>query len=256
VTFKIIAFYKFVHLDERAALKVALKDLCAAYDLCGTILLAPEGINASVAGAPVAIDAFLAQLRKMANGRFSDIEPKVSFADERPFGKMKVRLKKEIITFGAPETGLEIMRGVYVNPRAWNELIARPGVKVVDTRNTYEVAMGTFERAIDPKMERFTEFKQFVHDHLDPQKDTDVAMFCTGGIRCEKATAYLLHQGFKNVYHLEGGILKYLEEVPETESRFRGECYVFDNRITVANGLEEGSYTAVPHTDNVYVKKS
>jgi UPF0176 protein len=253
VTFKIIAFYKFVHLDELATLRTSLKELCSSFDLCGSVLLAPEGINATIAGAPEAIDSFLHDLNK--DSRFSDIEPKTSHSSERPFGKMKVLLKKEIITFGAPDIDMA-SRGIYVKPQEWNDLILQPDVKVVDTRNAYEVFMGTFERAEDPQTDCFTEFKKFVDQHLALEKDKKIAMFCTGGIRCEKATAYLLHNGFKNVYHLEGGILKYLEEIPREQSLFRGECYVFDNRITVLNGLEQGSYEAVPHTDNEYVKKA
>ena len=253
MTFKIIAFYKFVDLDELTALRTSLKELCASNALCGSILLATEGINATIAGAPAAIDTFLDRLKQ--DSHFFDIEPKVSFSEEQPFRKMKVRIKKEIITFGAPNIH-SVARGRYVKPQEWNDLISRPGVKIVDTRNAYEVGMGTFEGAVDPRTSSFTEFKQFVEQHLDPEKDKQVAMFCTGGIRCEKATAYLIKNGFKDVYHLEGGILKYLEEIPHEHSLFRGECYVFDNRITVSTGLEQGSYQAVPNTNNGYVKKS
>jgi UPF0176 protein len=253
VTFKIIAFYKFVHLDELTALRTSLKELCASNDLLGSILLAVEGINVMVGGFPAAVDTFLNRLKE--DGRFSDIEPKVSFAAEQPFRKMKVRIKKEIITFGAPDIHTA-SRGMYVKPQDWNELISQPDVKVVDTRNAYEITLGTFERAVDPKTDSFTEFKKFVEEHLDPERDKKVAMFCTGGIRCEKATAYLIKNGFKDVYHLEGGILKYLEEIPREQSLFRGECYVFDKRISVAPGLEQGSYEEVPNADNVYVKKS
>lgn len=252
MTFTIIAFYKFIHLEDRTSLRASLKEFSAAHGICGSILLAPEGINATIAGAQEAIDAFLGFLR--SDERFADIETKVSYVEGRPFGKMKVRLKKEIITFGDPDAA-NAARGIYVKPVEWNALISRPDVTVVDTRNEYEVAMGTFERAIDPCTDSFTEFKKFVSEKLDPQRDKQVAMFCTGGIRCEKATAYLLKHGFENVYHLQGGILKYLEEIPRDQSLFRGECYVFDNRITVSTGVEPGNYEAVPHTDNEYVKK-
>lgn len=252
MSYTVIAFYKFVKLDDLATLRQSLKNFCACHNLCGSILLAPEGINATVAGARQDVDELIRCLN--TDERFQGIVFKTSYATEQPFYKLKVRLKKEIITFGGeadPSEGV----GAYVKPSEWNALISDPAVMALDTRNTYEVKLGTFAQAVDPAIESFTEFKAFVNDKLDPEKHKHVAMFCTGGIRCEKATAYLLKRGFENVYHLEGGILKYLEEIPRDGSLFRGECYVFDKRISLKDGLVQGSYELLPHTDNEYIRK-
>lgn len=236
----VAALYKFVKLPDYETLVPLLKSLCDQLGIKGTLLLAEEGINGTVSGSRNAIDQLIAFLHD--DGRFENMSYKESFYDEQPFYRMKVKLKKEIVTMGVNGIDPEQIVGTYVKPRDWNALISDPEVLVVDTRNSYEYQIGTFERAIDPQTETFREFPAYVAQHLDPAKHKKVAMFCTGGIRCEKSTAYLKEQGFEEVYHLEGGILKYLEEVPETESLWRGECFVFDNRVAVNHKLEKGIY--------------
>jgi UPF0176 protein len=236
----IITFYKFVPLSDYRDVRESLLALCQQQQIKGTILLAAEGINATIAGTRSSIDAILGHLR--ADPRFADLEHKESLAAKPPFGRLKVRLKKEIVTLGVPTVNPLDRVGTYVKPQDWNQLIAAPDVLLVDTRNDYEVEIGTFRGAIDPGTHSFTEFPNYVNSHLDPQQHKKVALFCTGGIRCEKATSYLLAQGFEEVYHLQGGILKYLEEVPATESLWEGECFVFDDRVAVKQGLEIGSY--------------
>ncbi|GBF82052.1 hypothetical protein AsFPU1_3478 [Aphanothece sacrum FPU1] len=199
-----------------------------------------EGINGTIAGTASDIEMVINYLCN--DSRFFDLETKQSFSDNLPFARMKVRLKQEIVTLGMPEINPSETVGNYVNSHDWNELISDPEVTVIDTRNTYEVDIGTFQGAINPHTHSFREFPDYVRQNLDPNKNTKIAMFCTGGIRCEKATSFLLKQGFKEVYHLKGGILKYLEEVPQNESLWQGECFVFDERITVKHELEEGSY--------------
>jgi UPF0176 protein len=240
--FKVMAIYKFASLPDADALKGELAAFCCGQGIKGTLILAPEGINGTVAGTPEAIDALAALLFEgpMLGGRLAGAEVKYSAASEMPFLRMKVRLKPEIVTLRAPEADPSRLVGTYVEPKDWNALIDRNDVVLVDTRNDYEVGLGTFQRALDPATANFTEFKDYVATHLDPARDTKVAMFCTGGIRCEKASSYLLSQGFKEVFHLKGGILKYLETVPEKESRFDGECFVFDERVSVGHGLVEG----------------
>jgi len=236
----VAALYKFVKLPDYETLVPRLKTFCDEQGIKGTLLLAEEGINGTVSGTREAIDALRAFLD--ADGRFDNLSYKESFYDEQPFYRMKVKLKKEIVTMGVNGIDPQQIVGTYVKPKDWNALISDPDVVVIDTRNSYEYEIGTFERAIDPKTETFREFPAYVAENLDPSKHKKVAMFCTGGIRCEKSTAYMKEQGFEEVYHLEGGILKYLEEVPEEKSLWRGECFVFDNRVAVNHKLEKGIY--------------
>lgn len=236
----VAALYKFVRLVDYRDLQPLLLKFCQAQDIKGTLLLAEEGINGTVCGSPEAIERLLDWLR--ADPRLADIEHKESVHREQPFYRMKVKLKKEIVTLGVPGTDPQKSVGTYVEPRDWNRLVRDPDVHLIDTRNHYEVAIGKFEGAIDPETTNFREFPEYVEKHLDANKHKKVAMYCTGGIRCEKATSYLLEQGFSEVYHLRGGILKYLEEVPKEESLWQGECFVFDNRVAVDHDLQAGSY--------------
>jgi UPF0176 protein len=237
--FKVAALYQFVPLPDFRDLREPLRELCASLHIRGTLLLAPEGINGTVAGSAEAVDALLAQLRdgELFGGRLDNLELKFSSAQEPPFQRLKVRLKKEIVTIGDRSLDPAAKAGTYVDVKDWNALIAAPDVMVIDTRNAFEVALGTFEGALDPKLTRFGEFPDFAARALDPAKYKKIAMFCTGGIRCEKASVYLLAQGFAEVFHLKGGILKYLEEIPESESRWNGECFVFDERVALGHGL-------------------
>ena len=227
----VAAFYHFTELLDYESLQNPLKEFCDAHQLKGTILLAKEGINSTIAGSRIAIDAVLEYLRK--DPRLQNLEHKESRCQGVPFQRMKVKLKKEIVTLGVPDIDPRYRVGTYVEPKDWNELIADPNVIVIDTRNTYEVEFGTFKGAINPNLETFGEFPQYVREQLNPEKQQKVAMFCTGGIRCEKASAYMLSQGFSEVYHLKGGILKYIEEVPTEESIWEGECFVFDDRVSI-----------------------
>ncbi len=235
------SLYKFVELLDHDALREALEKQCAELGILGTLLLAREGINGTVAGPRASIGKLLARLR--ADPRLSDLAAKESFSTVPPFVRLKVKVKPEIVTMGVPGVDPTRQRGTYVAPRDWNALIASPGVLLVDTRNAMEVKLGAFEGALDPGTATFRELPHVVERLLDGKpKDTKVAMYCTGGIRCEKSTSLLRLRGFINVYHLEGGILKYLEEVPHHESKFRGECYVFDERVTVDHSLHKGSF--------------
>lgn len=236
----VATFYKFVRLPDFAEKREPLLAYCQAQSIKGTILLAAEGINGTIAGSRQAINSVLSFLR--SDPRLADLEPKESYADAQPFDRMKVRLKKEIVTLGLPEINPSDRVGTYVSPKEWNSLISDPDVIVIDTRNDYEVSIGTFQGAQNPKTASFHEFPDYVRDRLDPKQHKKVAMFCTGGIRCEKASSFMIAQGFPEVYHLKGGILKYLEEVPEDESLWQGECFVFDRRIAVRHGLEEGTH--------------
>jgi UPF0176 protein len=236
----VAALYQFVALPHFKAFREALLKVCADANIKGTLLLAHEGINGTIAGTRPGIDQVLSYLR--AQPEFAALEWKESYADVNPFYRLKVRLKKEIVTIGLPEVDPTQVVGTYVEPEAWNDLIADPEVVVLDTRNDYEVEIGTFKRAINPQTETFREFPQFVKQHLDPHKHKKVAMFCTGGIRCEKASSYMKQAGFDNVYHLKGGILKYLETVPPEQSLWDGECFVFDGRVGVKHGLDVGDY--------------
>ncbi|GGA41665.1 oxygen-dependent tRNA uridine(34) hydroxylase TrhO [Pelagibacterium lentulum] len=242
---KVVALYKFVDQPDFESLKEPIASFCCERGIRGTLLLAPEGINGTVAGTPEAIDQLIGWLEdgNLFGGRFRDGEVKYSSAPHMPFHRMKVRLKAEIVTLRAPEANPGKQVGAYVDPEDWNALIAQDDIVVIDTRNDYEVALGTFENAVDPKTQTFTEFKDYVAANLDPQKHKKVAMFCTGGIRCEKASSYMLSQGFEEVFHLKGGILNYLEKVPEEQSSWDGECFVFDERVAVGHGLRIGSAT-------------
>lgn len=237
---KVAAFYQFAALPDFRELREPLRALAAGLGLKGSVLLAHEGINGTVAGSEPDIDALIAELQQgpLFGGRLDNLELKFSSAAEMPFQRLKIRLKKEIVTLGSAVDPTRQV-GTYVEPSEWNELIASPDTLVIDTRNAFEVAMGTFEGAVDPGIRSFGQFKEFAAQQLDPAKHRKIAMFCTGGIRCEKASAYLLAHGFDEVYHLKGGILRYLEGVPEQESRWRGECFVFDERVALGHGLRE-----------------
>jgi UPF0176 protein len=236
----VAALYRFAALPDFVALRDPLYQLMIEHEVRGTLLLAKEGINGTIAGSRQGIDLIMDWLK--SDPRFADLEAKESYVDTPPFYRTKVKLKKEIVTMGVEGIDPNDIVGTYVEPADWNALIADPEVLVLDTRNKYEVDIGSFENAINPETESFRELPAYVEKHLDPEKHKKVAMFCTGGIRCEKSTAFLKQQGFNEVYHLKGGILKYLEEVPETESKWRGECFVFDNRVTVNHQLEKGQY--------------
>lgn len=236
----VATFYKFVRLPDYAKKQQPLLSYCLDRRIKGTILLAPEGINATISGSRDAIDSVLAFLR--SDSRLADLEHKESYAEESPFERMKVKLKKEIVTLGLPQIDPSNRVGTYVSPQEWNALICDPEVLVIDTRNDYEVGIGTFQGALNPETESFRDFPDYVRQNLNPDRHKKVAMFCTGGIRCEKATSFLLSEGFERVYHLKGGILKYLEEIPARESLWQGECFVFDERVAVKHGLELGSY--------------
>ena len=237
----VAAFYKFVQLPDFVELRSPLISLCQTQNLRGTILLAPEGMNGTIAGTRSAIDTILEFLR--SDPRFADLAIKESETDSTVFDRMKVRLKKEIVTIGRSEIDPSQQVGIYVKPQDWNAVISDPEVTVIDVRNQFEVEIGSFEGAISPKTTSFRQFPDYAKTALNSAKHQKVAMFCTGGIRCEKASSYLLSQGFEQVYHLEGGILKYLEEVPSEESLWRGECFVFDQRVAVTQDLNEGSHT-------------
>jgi UPF0176 protein len=236
----VAALYHFADWPEFAEVKAPLTEFCVGLGIRGTLLLAHEGINGTVSGTRSAIDALLARLR--GDSRFANLEHKESFSDRHPFLRLKIKLKREIVTLGKPVDPTAVV-GTYVKPQEWNALISDPSVLLIDTRNDYEVAIGTFAGAIDPKTANFSDFPEYVASQLDPAKHTRVAMFCTGGIRCEKASSYMRQQGFDEVYHLQGGILKYLEEVPVEESLWQGECFVFDERVAVKHGLEQGEAT-------------
>jgi len=237
----VAALYLFTRLEDYESLKLPLLERCHELGVKGTLLLAREGINGTIAGSREAIDAILAHLR--SDPRLSALPHKESYANEEPFQRMKVKLKREIVTMGLPEVDPTAVVGTYVKPQEWNELISRPEVVLVDTRNDYEVNVGSFKGAIDPDIKIFREFPAWSAAQLESGAGElpPVAMFCTGGIRCEKASSLLKSRGFKEVYHLEGGILKYLEEVPEEESMWEGECFVFDERVSVGHGLKPGS---------------
>ena len=236
----VAALYRFVALPDFEDLRQPLLDLMIDSEVKGTLLLASEGINGTIAGSRAGIDRVLAWLQRDA--RFTGLEAKEAFVDEMPFYRTKVKLKREIVTMGVDNIDPNDIVGTYVEPRDWNALISDPDVLVLDTRNDYEVEIGSFEHAVNPKTASFRELPDYVAEHLDSTVHKKVAMFCTGGIRCEKSTAFLKQQGFDEVYHLKGGILKYLEEVPEAESKWQGECFVFDNRVTVNHQLEKGHY--------------
>lgn len=234
----VAALYKFAHLPDYAALRDPLLNCMLRNKVIGSLLLAEEGINGTIAGERAGIDAVLAHLK--SDPRLADLPHKESTAEEVPFYRTKVKLKKEIVTMGIPQVDPNRVIGTYIKPEDWNALISDPDVLVLDTRNDYEYELGTFKGAIDPDIKTFRDFPGYINKNLDPKNHKKVAMFCTGGIRCEKSTSHLLSLGFEDVYHLQGGILKYLENVPEAESLWQGECFVFDNRVTVIHDLKEG----------------
>lgn len=236
----VAALYHFVSLPDFRELQKPLLDFCLEHDIRGTLLLAEEGINGTIAGTRASIDALLAYLR--TDQRFAKLGHKESYTDKRPFYRMKVKLKKEIVTIGLPEVSPTKCVGEYVEPKDWNAIITDPETLLIDTRNDYEYRLGTFKGAIDPKTKSFREFPKYIEENIDAKKHKKVAMFCTGGIRCEKASSFMLSRGFEKVYHLKGGILKYLEEVPAEESQWEGECFVFDDRVAVDHSLKPGQH--------------
>ena len=240
----IAALYHFAPLEADVALQKRLKAVCLDAGICGTILIASEGINGTIAGSREGLDAVLTWIRAMPG--FEGLEHKESWSDEKPFIKMKVRLKKEIVKMGVPGTDPKKIVGTYVDPKDWNDLISQPDVITIDTRNDYEVRLGRFKDAVDPHTLAFHEFPDWFRKFKETKPNARIAMYCTGGIRCEKSTAFAKEEGLENVYHLKGGILKYLEEVPEEQSLWEGECFVFDNRIAVRHGLVPGQHTMCP----------
>ena len=240
----IISFYKFVTILDLEKLKIQIENICLMFETKGTILIAPEGINGTIEGSKDNIEKFLETLKN--NKSFSDIIPKYSYSSKDSFNRMKVRLKKEIVTIGNTEVNPNKYIGKYIEPNDWNELISDPNTILIDTRNAYEVAIGTFKGAINPKTKSFRDLPNWIKNNLenvdDDYKNKKIAMFCTGGIRCEKSTSYLVQKGFTNVSHLKGGILKYLENIPKKKSLWNGECFVFDQRVSVAEELKPGSY--------------
>lgn len=241
MTYTIAALYLFIPVADPAELKQKFLQELSPLQLCGTLLIAPEGINGTLAGSELAIQELLISLNK--NTGLSQKDVKFSYSAEKPFNRFKIRLKREIVTFNQPHVNPNLRVGTYIEPDQWNTLIEDPDVTVIDTRNKYETLIGTFKNAIDPKIDSFTEFSDYVRENLDPKKHKKIAMFCTGGIRCEKASSFMLAEGFESVFHLKGGILKYLEEIPKEQSRWQGDCYVFDRRMAVGHGLTTGHYS-------------
>ena len=240
MTYCVAALYHFTRLADYERLKAPLQDMCDLLDVKGTLLLAYEGLNGTVAGTDETIATLLQFLR--ADPRLTELEHKESRAEDMPFYRMKVRLKREIVTMGVDGVDPNEVVGTYVDPKDWNDLITDPDVILIDTRNDYEVEIGTFKGALNPDTQTFREFPQWVEDNRESLKKPKVAMFCTGGIRCEKASSFMKQNGFDDVYHLKGGILKYLETQPEKESLWEGDCFVFDQRVAVKHGLEESDY--------------
>lgn len=252
-SFSVCALYKFVSLPDCGELQPALLEQCLALNIKGTLLLADEGINGTISGEPQDVQTLIDYLER--DSRLCGIDYKFSQVSEKPFYRMKVKLKREIVTLGVDGIDPNKTVGTYVAPEHWNELISDPDVLLIDTRNDYEVEIGSFEGAENPETSSFREFPQYVAENCDPDKHRKVAMFCTGGIRCEKASSFMLEKGFDQVYHLQGGILNYLHRVPEEDSLWRGDCFVFDNRVTVNHQLQEGNYDQChacrrPITDN------
>jgi UPF0176 protein len=237
MSIRVTAFYQFIRLPDPAALRAPLREFCQGQDLRGTILLAPEGINGTIAGTAGAIEAFVQALRSgsVIQPAFDRMELKFSGAETPPFQRLKILLKREIVTLGESQADPLTAVGAYVDPKDWNAVLADPEILLIDTRNAFEVARGSFPGAINPHTERFSDFVEFSRKNLDPEKHKRIAMFCTGGIRCEKASAFLLSEGFGQVLHLKGGILNYLESVPAEQSRWHGECFVFDERIALSH---------------------
>jgi UPF0176 protein len=240
--YRIAAFYKFTPLTVDKSLQQALFDVCSRNDVVGTILIAPEGINGTIGGPAGGVEQVLTALRALPG--CADLEHKESFSDEQPFFRLKVRLKKEIVTLGVPGVDPNRAVGTYVAPEDWNALISSPDVVTIDTRNDYEVRIGQFKGAINPETVSFREFPDWYRNFRETRPNARVAMYCTGGIRCEKSTAFALAEGEDEVFHLKGGILKYLETIPEAESLWEGECFVFDRRVAVKHGLEVGEFVS------------
>ena len=242
--FLTIAFYQFVSLKNIDQLQAFILKFCQKNSIKGTILLASEGINGTISGDEKKIQKFIEFIKEDSffKNNFKNLEHKESWASKNPFYRMKVRLKREIVALGVDGISPTKKVGEYVNPEDWNALIKDPNTIVIDTRNNYEVDIGTFKNSINPETETFREFPSYVEKNLKDNKQKKVAMFCTGGIRCEKATSLMLEKGFKDVYHLKGGILKYLETIPKDKSLWQGECFVFDQRVAVTHGLDEGQY--------------
>ncbi len=239
-SYVVCALYKFVALENYQSIRSPLLNFMKEHEICGTLLLAHEGINGTVSGSRQSVDLLLAYLEKQPG--LESLVTKESISQDKPFKRTKVKLKKEIVTMGIEDIDPRKVVGTYVEPKDWNDLINDPEVLLVDTRNDYEYQVGTFENAVNPNTVSFREFPEYVKNNLSPQKHKKVAMFCTGGIRCEKSTAYMKQQGFDQVYHLKGGILKYLEEVPKEQTTWQGECFVFDDRVTVDHDLKQGQY--------------
>lgn len=242
MSWKVAALYKFISITDIPPLRARVYDFAQEYapEICGTLLLAPEGINGTIAAPEAQMDAMIGFLDEMLGVESGEL--KYSAASEKPFNRFKVREKKELITLRKPEADPTKLVGEYIEPQDWNALIEDPEVVLIDTRNDYETKVGIFEGAVDPDIKVFTEFPEWVEKNLDPAKHKKVAMFCTGGIRCEKASSYMLAHGFENVYHLKGGILKYLEAIPADQSKWKGECFVFDQRVAVGHGLREADW--------------
>ena len=240
MSFTISAFYKFVEIADIAALRAVLLERGRALDVKGTVLVAPEGINATVSGSDSSVRELLSFIR--SDARFAGMTSKESFAAAPPFNRLRVRLKREIVAMGVPKVKPAETTGTLVPPPRWNDLLADPDIILVDTRNDYEVEIGSFTGALNPRTQSFQEFPAYVNTKLATKRDAKIAMFCTGGIRCEKASSYLLSLGFSEVFQLDGGILKYLETVPAEESLWEGECFVFDHRVAVKTGVIPGSY--------------
>ena len=236
----VAALYHFTAFADPAAIRGPLLAVAEENAIRGTLLLAREGINGTIAGSRAGIDAILSHIRSLPG--CADLEWKGSTASSAPFPRLKVRLKREIVTMGKPDVDPRATVGHYLNPKEWNELISAPDVAVIDTRNDYEVAIGTFKGAVDPLTKTFREFPEWWEQNKERFHNKRIAMFCTGGIRCEKSTNWLLQQGVPEVFHLKGGILKYLEEMPEEQSLWEGECFVFDGRVSVGHGLKEGPH--------------
>ncbi|WP_421785244.1 rhodanese-related sulfurtransferase [Hyphobacterium sp.] len=235
--FRVAALYKFTPLQADRPLQAQLREVCAANDVMGTLLIAPEGINGTIAGPPDGISAVLDEIRGLPG--CADIDVKLSASDEQPFLRLKVRIKKEIVTLGVPEADPNRAAGIYVEPEDWNELISSPNIVTIDTRNDYEVRIGQFRGAVNPETTSFREFPDWFRKFRETRPDARIAMYCTGGIRCEKSTALARFEGMDEVFHLKGGILKYLERIPAAESLWDGDCFVFDRRVAVGHGLNE-----------------
>lgn len=242
MSWHVVTFYDFVPVSDPKAVQAQVKNFARNHLMCGIFLIAPEGVNTTIACQDInKLEELITLLENTIHMGRKQV--KFSTAEIKPFRRLKVRVKNEIVTLRQPEADPTQQVGTYVKAEDWNDLISDPDIILIDTRNTYETDMGMFEGAVDPRIDQFTDFPKYVEQHLDPSKNKKVAMFCTGGIRCEKASSYMLAKGFENVYHLDGGILKYLETVSSDESKWRGECFVFDGRTAVSHGLSEGKHS-------------